>query len=133
MTPADRQDLARRAAVARWSNESGIVTARDAPAPVRRLLKRYGPERLRWANGDHRYVVVREILLRGDTRALGWLRRVLSARTIRDLVRSYNGAGCDEPGRQKLRALLRLTTDDVPSVSAAGSGSRAGDHDFTSS
>src|SRR6478672_8801175 len=84
MTPADRQDLARRAAVARWSNESGIVTALDAPAPVRRLLKRYGPERLRWANGDHRYVVVREILLRGDTRALGWLRRVLSARTIRD-------------------------------------------------
>lgn len=124
MTPADRHDLARRAAVARWSNQSGIVTALDAPAAVRRLLKRYGPGRLRWANEDHRYVVVREIFLRGDARALHWLRSVLSARTTRELVRSYRGAGCDERGRQRLREVLHLTTDDIPSVVTASAERR---------
>jgi hypothetical protein len=133
MTPADRQDLARRAAVARWSNQSGIVTALDMPAPVRRLLKGHARARLRWANGDHRYVVVREILLRGDSRAVQWLRRVLSVRTIRDLVRSYRGSGCDEPERRKLREVLRLTTSDIPSSGVVATGSWATDDRFAQS
>jgi hypothetical protein len=40
--------------------------------PVRRLRKSYEPAALEWAEADHRYVIVREILLRGDEAAARW-------------------------------------------------------------
>jgi hypothetical protein len=113
LSAAERQALARRAAAARWSNR-WIITALDAPAAVRRLLRNYDLERLRWRKVDHRYLIAREILLRGDARAVRWLRAALSAREIRDLIRSRQGAGCSEVERQKLRRVLRLGAQDIP-------------------
>jgi len=63
--------------------------------------------------------VVREILLRGDARALQWLRRFLSTRDISNLVRSYAGAGCNERERRRLRRVLRLGHDDIPAGDSA--------------
>jgi hypothetical protein len=114
LTAPERRDLARRAAAARWSKRSPIMTASDAPSAVRRLLGSYDPALLRWARVDHRYVIVREILLRGDARAVRWLRGMLSARKIRELIRAYGGAGCNHRERQKLRAALCLTVADIP-------------------
>ena len=133
MSPADRQEIARRAAEARWSTGARPTTALDAPAPVRRLLRKYDPVRLRWANEDHRYVIVREILLRGGERALQWLRSMLASRAIRELVRSYRGAGCDDPERQKLRRVLRLTIADIPPQRERGDGGRSRDQDWAAS
>jgi hypothetical protein len=113
MSPSQRQDVARRAAAARWS-KSRILTAAEAPPPVRRLLKGYDPAQLRWAKSNHRYVIVREVLLRGDDRAVSWLRGFLFPREIRELVRRHRGAGCNELERRKLRAALHLTADDIP-------------------
>jgi len=114
LSAAERQELARRAAAARWSNHVRITTALDVPAAVRRLLRRYELRSLRWRNLDHRYVIVREILLHGDARAVGWLREALPAHRIRDLVRSRAAAGCTEPERQRLRRILRVTVHDIP-------------------
>jgi hypothetical protein len=110
----ERRDLARRAAAARWTVRSPTATAAAAPAYVRRVLRRYDPKNLSWAKPDHRYVIVREILLSGDARAVQWLRTQLSPRDIRDVVQSYRGAGCSDPERQQLRRALRLTMEDVP-------------------
>jgi hypothetical protein len=68
-----------------------------------------------WAQPDHRYVIVREIVLRGDEEALRWLRSVLGRNQVRALVRRYGGAGVSEPDRAKLRKELDLTTADIPS------------------
>jgi hypothetical protein len=125
MSAAERQRLARRAAAARWSDRPSIVTASEAPAAVRRLLRKYDPDGLRWRREEHRYLIVREILLRGDHRSLGWLRSLVSARRLRDLVRSYRGAGCDERERQQLRRSLRLTTSDIPVADGGGPTKRA--------
>jgi hypothetical protein len=109
-----RRDLARRAARARWAQRRIIVTARDAPVEVRRLLKSYDHSALRWAEPNDRYVIVREIIVRGDDGAKRWLRSVLRRDQVRELVRQYHGAGCSEPQRAKLRSELRLTVDDIP-------------------
>ena len=114
LSAVERRDVAKRAAAARWSNESGITTALDTPIAVRRALENYDPAQLRWAKLAHRYIVAREVLLRGDARAVRWLRGLLSARKLRDLIRSHAGAGCNEPERQKLRATFRLTVHDIP-------------------
>lgn len=114
LSPAERQHLARRAATARWTHTRRIVTGQDAPEAVRRLLKSYDPAALRWAKPDHRYAIVREVLVRGDDEAARWLHDVLREAEVRELVRRYRGAGCNEPDRQKLRTTLRLTTDDIP-------------------
>jgi hypothetical protein len=79
------------------------------------LLKSYEPANLNWSDADHRYTVVREILLRGDEEARVWLRHVLGRNQVRALVRRYRGAGASEPDREKLRNELGLTTDDIPS------------------
>jgi len=113
MSAAERQDLARRAAAARWSRQP-IATAADAPPSVKRLLWRYDPSSLEWAKPEHRYLMLREILVRGDDRASEWVHRLLTPRQIRDLVRRYRGAGCSEGERQKLRRTLRLSMRDVP-------------------
>jgi hypothetical protein len=57
---------------------------------------------------------VREILVRGDGPAVRWLRALLSPGKIRDLVRRYAGAACSEPERRKLRAILRLSVEELP-------------------
>jgi hypothetical protein len=119
MSATERQEIARRAAAARWSTRSLLASVAQAPARIRRLLRRFDPSSLRWSNRDHRYVIVREILLRGDDRAVQWLRGFFSAREISNLVRSYAGAGCDERERQKLRRVLRLGQNDIP---RAGTG-----------
>ncbi len=111
----EREALALRAATARWANRSPILTAAEAPETVRRLLKSYDVAALKWAESDHRYAIVREILVRGDDQAARWLHKVLRRAEIRELVRRYRGAGCNEPERQKLRKEFRLTVDDIPS------------------
>jgi hypothetical protein len=114
LSPADRRELARRAAVARWSRRPRVATAQDGPQTVRRLLKSFHPAALVWADPDHRYVIAREILVRGDRAALRWLRSVLRPMEIRELVRRHRGSGCSEPQREKLRKKLRLTAADIP-------------------
>jgi hypothetical protein len=114
LSPAERRAVACRAAAARWAPKSRIVTAAEAPAVVRRLLKSYDPAQLRWTKSNHRYVIVREVLLRGDDRAVSWLRGLLFPRELRDLIRRHRGAGCNDVERQKLRATLHLTVDDIP-------------------
>ena len=105
----------RRLAVqARWSKKSPVVTGADAPVEVRRLLKTYDPEKLRWTVADDRYAIVREILVRGDARARRWLNRMLNPSEVRELVRGYSGAGCNEPERVKLRNDLGLSVKDIP-------------------
>ena len=125
LSASQRQAVARRAAAARWAPKLRIVTAAEAPAVVRRLLKSYDPAQLRWARLNHRYVIVREVLLRGDDRAVRWLRGLLFPRELRDLVRRYQGAGCNEIERQKLRTALHLTVDDIPAMGTSGSARRA--------
>jgi hypothetical protein len=114
LSASERQESARRAVQARWSRTPRIVTAQQAPPAVRRLLKSYDPAALRWAKRDHRYTVVREILLRGDESAKRWLGTILSAGRVRDLVRAYRGAGSNEPDRARLRNQLGLSGDDIP-------------------
>jgi ribosomal protein L15E len=92
-----------------------MLTAAEAPEAVRRLLKSYDVAALKWAESDHRYAIVREILVRGDDEAARWLHKILRLSEIRELVRRYRGAGCSEPERQKLRKEFRLTVDDIPS------------------
>ena len=91
-----------------------VATALDAPASVRRVLGGYNPARLVWADPDHRYVIVRESLIRGDRSAVRWLRSVLRPGEIRELVRRNRGTGCNESERQRLRKTLRLTSTDIP-------------------
>jgi hypothetical protein len=114
LSTEERRRVARRAASARWKRAAATLTAADAPVEVQRLLKTYDPRALRWVDRDARHVIVREILLRGDALARRWLRRKLSPREIRDLVRAYHGAGCSEPERKVLREKLGLTTNDIP-------------------
>src|SRR3954471_13557974 len=64
MSAAQRSRLAAAAARTRWARRSRVRTAEDAPEAVRRLLKSYRPSALKWSDPDHRYVVVREVLLR---------------------------------------------------------------------
>jgi hypothetical protein len=114
LSPADRQALALRAAAARWADRPAILTAADAPVTVRRLLKSYDVTALKWAESDHRYAIVRAILVKGDAQAARWLRKALRPTEVRELVQRYRGAGCNEPERQKLRKQLRLTVNDIP-------------------
>jgi hypothetical protein len=114
LSPADRQALALRAAAARWAERPAILTAADAPVTVRRLLKSYDVTALKWAEPDHRYAIVRAILVKGDAQATRWLRKALRPTEVRELVQRYHGAGCNEPERQKLRKQLRLTVNDIP-------------------
>jgi len=48
LSAPERRDVARRAAAARWFQRSQIVTAVEAPLTVRKLLKNYDPNELRW-------------------------------------------------------------------------------------
>ncbi len=100
--------------MARWAKRPVIRTAAQAPEAVRRLLKSYDVGALRWRNPDHRYAVVRAILVSGDEQAARWLRESLPRAKVRELVRQYRGAGCNEPERRKLRKELRLTINDIP-------------------
>jgi len=92
-----------------------VLSAAEAPDVVRRLLKGYDVSTLSWANRDHRYAIVRAILVRGDDQAAHWLGGILRRNEVRALVRQYRGAGCNEPERRKLRRQLRLTVSDIPS------------------
>ena len=91
-----------------------MVTALDAPASVRRVLEDFNPASLCWADPDHRYVIVRKSLVRGDRRAVQWVRSVLPHQEIRELVRRNRGTGCNEIERQRLRKTLRLGPKDIP-------------------
>lgn len=115
LSASARKKLAAGAAEARWAAARAIRTAADAPQAVRRLLKSYDPASLKWSDLDHRYAVVREVLLRGDDEANAWLGRVLGRNQVRALVRRYRGAGMNEPDRERLRNKLGLTIDDLPS------------------
>jgi len=114
LSRSERAALALRAASARWAPRQSIQTAAEAPEAVRRLLKSYDVSTLTWANPDHRYAIVRTILVREDTQAAQWLRGILRKAEVRELVQRYRGAGCNEPERQKLRKKLRLTVNDIP-------------------
>ena len=127
LSPAERQALARKAADARWAQQRSISTLDEAPLAVRRLLKSYDPAKLLWSDRDARYVVVREILVRGDESARSWLRTILRGEQVRKLVRHYRGAGCNEPARKKLRTQLRLSVEDIPTRSYLGLTWRRGD------
>jgi hypothetical protein len=109
-----RATLARLAARVRWARVREIETAQDAPEAVRRLLKTYDPKQLRWDLANDRYAVVCEILVRGDDDARRWLRGVLPRKQIRELVRSFRGAGCSETERVQLRKALRLSVREIP-------------------
>lgn len=99
---------------ARISETRPLLTGKDAPEAVRRLLKSYDPAALLWADPDHRYAIVREIIVRGDQEARAWLSDIMNREQVRELVRRYRGAGCNEPERQKLRAEFGLSTDEIP-------------------
>lgn len=114
LSAAERATLARRAARARWSAARSVKSGADAPQSVRRLLKSYEPSDLDWSEPDHRYVIVREILLRGDEDAARWLRMVLNRNQVRALVRRYGGAGANEPDRERLRRELGLSVEEIP-------------------
>jgi hypothetical protein len=114
LSEVERKTLARRAAAARWEQRARIETAQEAPESVRRLLKSYDPAALRWSNPDHRYAIVRQILVSGDEDAMAWLRLVLRRAEVRALVRRYRGIACSEPERAKLRHALRLSRVDIP-------------------
>ena len=115
LSPLQRAELASTAARARWDTARRVESGADAPQAVRRLLKSYEPAALQWRESDHRYVIVREILLRGDEEARRWLRQVMGRNQVRALVRQYGGAGAAEPDRKRLRRELQLTTADIPS------------------
>jgi hypothetical protein len=129
LSAARRRQIASEAVRIRWSRRVPPASAADAPIEVRRLLKTYDPGELLWSVADDRYAVVREILVRGDKRAKRWLDRALSRKEVRELVRSYGGAGCSEPERVKLRNDLGLTVEDIPVRPYLGFKWRAGgDH-----
>jgi hypothetical protein len=98
----------------RGAGRRPVPSAAEAPDVVRRLLKGYDVSTLTWANPDHRYAIVRAILVRGDDQAAHWLGSMLRRNEVRALVRQYRGAGCNEPERRKLRRALRLTVSDIP-------------------
>jgi hypothetical protein len=114
LSAAARASLARGAARARWSAARAVKSGADAPQSVRRLLKSYEPSALDWSEPDHRYVIVREILLRGDEDAARWLKKVLSRSQVRALVRGHQGAGANEPDRERLRQKLGLSVEEIP-------------------
>jgi hypothetical protein len=114
LSAVQRATLARRAARARWSVAGAVKSGADAPQAVRRLLKSYEPSALDWSDPNHRYVIVRELLLRGDLDAARWLKKVLSRSQVRALVRSHHGAGANEPDREKLRQSLGLSFEEIP-------------------
>jgi hypothetical protein len=95
-----------------WT-ERRFLTAADAPEAVRRLLKSYEPQALLWAHPGHRYVIVSEILARGDGEARAWLWDTMPRPHVIELVRKHHGAGIAEPVRAKLREELGFTTDDL--------------------
>jgi len=99
----------------RGTGRRPVPSTAEAPDVVRRLLKGYDVSTLTWANPDHRYAMVRAILVRGDDQAAHWLGSMLRRNEVRALVRQYRGAGCSEPERRKLRRDLRLTVSDIPS------------------
>ena len=78
------------------------------------MLEGFNPAALVWADPDHRYVIVRESLIRGGHRAVRWLRSVLRPGEIRELVRRNRGTGCNESERRRLRKSLRLSSTDIP-------------------
>jgi hypothetical protein len=90
------------------------TTAADAPESVVKLLKSYDPKDLRWRDRNHRHLIVVAVLTRGNEEAKQWLWSVLPEERVRELVRSYRGAGCAEPDRVELRNQLGLTTTDIP-------------------
>jgi hypothetical protein len=106
---ATRHRAARRVRAA-----SVPTTAADAPESVVKLLKSYDPKELRWRDRNHRHLIVVAILTRGNEEAKQWLWSVLPEERVRELVRSYRGAGCAEPDRAELRKQLGLTTTDIP-------------------
>ena len=58
--------------------------------------------------------MVKEILLRGDETARRWLGTMLKPHQVRDLIRTYRGAGSNEPDRAKLRRELGLSSTEIP-------------------
>lgn len=114
LSATERKESSRRAAFARWAPKFTIDTAADAPVAVRRLLKSYDPTALHWSSPNDRYAIVREIVLKGDHEAQAWLGGLLRPAQVRELVRSYRGAGCNEPDRARLRKILRLSRSDIP-------------------
>ena len=71
--------------------------------PCSLLAWRLGLVALRWADPDHRHLIVVAILTRGNAEAQEWLWSVLSREEVRELVREYRGACCAEPERAQLR------------------------------
>ena len=96
-------------------NVNPPVTALDMPIEVRRLLKSYAFEELHWAEPRDRYIIVIEILTRGDDEAERWLWNLCTHEEIRSLFREFAGAGCgDNHARAHLRDKLGLSIEEIP-------------------
>lgn len=96
-----------------WA-ERHLITAADLPEAVRSLLKTYEPLGLLWAEPNHRYLIAREVLTRGDEEARVWLWATMKRENVVELVKDFRGAGLAEPDRARLRQELGLTTEDLP-------------------
>jgi hypothetical protein len=114
VTPGDLQRWWRDDPQSRTWTERRLLTAADAPESVRRLLKSYEPQALLWGYPGHRYIIVSEILARGDEEARVWLWDTMERRQVIEMVRQHRGAGLAEPVRARLREELGLTTEDLP-------------------
>jgi hypothetical protein len=114
VAPDDLRGWWRHDPASRTWTERRLLTAADAPASVRRLLKSYEPQALLWGHPGNRYIVVSEILARGDDEARAWLWDTMDRRQVIEMVRERRGAGLAEPVRARLREELGLTTDDLP-------------------
>jgi len=90
------------------------MTAVDMPIEVRRLLKSYDLSELRWLVRQDRHAIVVAILTRGDEAAERWLWRHCSREAVREVLREFHGAGCDNEGRAVLREKLGMTEHELP-------------------
>lgn len=114
LTPEQRSESARRAARARWEKSKTPSTIADTPLSVRRLLGAVGLMALHWNDPAHRYLVAKEVLVRGTSAAKRWLASMMTRPALRRLVAAQRGAECSEPERARLRAALGLTTVEIP-------------------
>jgi hypothetical protein len=89
-------------------------TAEHFPIEVRRLLKSYALDALRWADPEHRNVIVLEILTRGEDIAQRWLWSRCTLDEARALVVAHGAGGQDNEARALLRGKLGLTERELP-------------------
>ena len=95
-----------------------VLSAAEAPDVVRRLLKGYDVSTLSWANPDHRYAIVRAILVRGEDQAAHWLGSILRRNEVneRSPVRGYFWTTDEVPRTGQASGFRMLGDSKLPSV-----------------